>query len=59
MKINNVHILNWKAPGEEFWKEVEKRSSEPLIEAVITMTLSGEEYQKLLASDSRYSESRC
>lgn len=48
MKINDVHITNWQEPGGPYWDDVKQRSSEPLIEATIKMTLSWEEYEDLL-----------
>lgn len=50
MKINDVHITNWEAPGDKWWDDVAKRSSEPLIEATMKMTLSWEEYKALISS---------
>ena len=48
MKINDVHIDNWKAPGSEWWADVKEHPTEPLIEATIKFTLSWEEYRKLM-----------
>lgn len=52
MKINNVTILNWEPlgnpPGTEWWKNVEAKPDEPLIEARIDFKLSHREYHKLL-----------
>lgn len=48
MKINNVLIENWKAPGATWWNGVESKPDEPLIEATITFKLSFNEYRKLL-----------
>lgn len=51
MKIKHVFIDNWEQPGEAWWKEVESRPTEPLIEATFEIKLSFEEYKKLLAQD--------
>jgi hypothetical protein len=48
MKINHVHITNWKAPGTEWWEDVAKRPDEPLIDATIQFTLSHREYHQLI-----------
>ena len=53
MKINDVQIANWKAPGDKWWKGVEDCPTEPLIEATMTMTLSWVEYEKLLTWSER------
>lgn len=53
MKINDVTITNWEPPGDKWWRSVEERPSEPLIEATIAMTLSWTEYRELLARDNR------
>lgn len=46
MKIKDVTIHNWTRP--EWWDEVEKRPDEALIDATITLTLSWNDYQRLL-----------
>lgn len=53
MKIENVVINNWNAPGAEWWSGVEARPTEPLINATLTLTLSWEEYHALLNKDER------
>ena len=53
MKINDVRVNNWNAPGEKWWKSVKECPSEPLIEATMTMTLSWSEYRELLDKDQR------
>lgn len=52
MKLNDVHITNWEAPGDAWWKEKEERHSEPLIEATMNMTLTMDEYKFLCACPS-------
>jgi hypothetical protein len=51
MTINDVHITNWKEPGDSWWDSVQQRPTEPLIEATIKMKLSWNEYRELLAKD--------
>ncbi len=48
MKINDVLINNWQAPGAEWWIGVEARPDEPLIEATMKLTLSWREYHKMI-----------
>lgn len=48
MKMFGVLIENWKAPGKEWWEAVESKPDEPLIEARMQLTLSWNEYHKLL-----------
>ena len=48
MKINDVTIENWEAPGKEWWEGVERRPDEPLIEATMKLTLSWNEYDDLI-----------
>lgn len=49
MKINNVMIVNWQPPGDRFWEDAESKPDEPLLEAAMSMTLSWNEYQKIMA----------
>lgn len=51
MRIDDVNVLNWKPPGNEWWKTVEARPGEPLIEVQMTMMLSWDEYQEFLRRD--------
>lgn len=53
MKINDVNITNWQPPGMKWWDNVAARPTEPLIEAVISMTLSWAEYRELLYRNER------
>lgn len=53
MKIEDVVINNWQAPGEGWWSGVEARPTEPLIDATIKLTLSWNEYRALLDRDER------
>lgn len=51
MKIKNIEVLNWQAPGDLWWKTVADSPDEELIEAVITFNLSHRDYRNLLALD--------
>lgn len=51
MKINDVTIMNWTSPGNEYWDTAETNPDKPLIVAKITMTLSYNEYMKVLDQD--------
>jgi len=53
MTIEDVKINNWEAPGEKWWDTVQSKPTEPLIQATIRMTLSWDEYEKLLAQGER------
>lgn len=48
MKVNYVHISNQQEPGDAWWDHVQENANEPLIEATMKMTLTWNEYQRLL-----------
>lgn len=53
VNIHDVRIMNWHPPGDNWWREVEARPNEPLIEATMAMTLSWAEYRELLDKSRR------
>lgn len=48
MQIHDVTILNFKAPGDEWWAKVQARPTEEIINVWMELTLSHQEYQELL-----------
>jgi len=51
VKLDHIEITNWFEPGHEYWKSVQAKPSEPLIQATISMTLSWNEYHELIKRD--------
>jgi hypothetical protein len=49
MRITDVIIKNWKAPGKEWCDAVAAKPDEHLIKATIEMILTHREYQEMLA----------
>ncbi len=48
MKVNDVEISNWYAPGDSWWEMVQQYPDSERIEATLKMTLSWNEYKDLL-----------
>jgi hypothetical protein len=52
MKVNNVQITNMDKNGSDWWDEVSESEnrSKPLIDAILHISCSWDEYEKLLNS---------
>ncbi len=46
MKVKNVHIANWKAPGAQWWDDTKKANS--TVEATIYFEFTYNEYRRFL-----------
>ncbi len=50
MIIRRVEITNATEPTSDWWDQVASKPTEQLIEAVLTVTISWRDYNKLLAN---------
>lgn len=53
MKITDVQILNWEAPGEVWWKHAKENPDEQLIDAQMLIKMSFNEYMELVEKSKR------